>query len=389
MKHVDAYLQTGKPIIGMRPSVVAFRNKPSSQYVKYSDKYRGDDYKDGFGRQVLGATWIAHHGHHGVESTLGIPIEAMKAHPIMRGVGEMWGPTDLYTVSSPIPHDGKVLVMGQVLKGMKGTAYSPKIRMPLAWVKDYPTANGDARVFMSTMGDAQDFLDENFRRMVVNACFWSMKMEAAIAEETNVDFIGSYDPSPFGFGKFRKGLKPAHYLQTSAKDSVKQPQLTGQWRMDDGEGITIDDATKGNHDGQFLGAANGGQWLNDPTFNNRTVLQFNGNDNGVKIGLHGMGANRFKFDAAFTIAFWVKTAQQGEQTGGLIGKHQTLTGLNLGEVSATILDRTDWESGGLSDGVDIVCFSRNNSNTASTAIHDGKWHHIALCWEKGLPAQIH
>jgi putative heme-binding domain-containing protein len=214
MKHIDSYLQTGKPIVGIRPSVVAFRNKPSSNYARYSDQYRGDDYKDGFGRQVLGATWISHHGHHGVESTLGIPVEGLRTHPIMRGVGKMWGPTDVYTVSSPIPHKGTVLVMGQVLRGMKGTEYSPKEQMPLAWVKEYPTPNGEARVFMSTMGDAQDFLDESFRRMVVNACFWAMKMETSIGKETNVDFMGSYHPSPFGFNGFRKGLKPAHYLQT-------------------------------------------------------------------------------------------------------------------------------------------------------------------------------
>jgi hypothetical protein len=118
MKHVDAYLQTGKPVIGIRPAVVAFRNKSDSEYAKYSSNYRGDDFPGGFGRQVLGATWISHHGHHGHESTLGLPVKAMKDHPILRGVEALWGPTDVYTVRSPIPHDGKILVMGQVVQGM-------------------------------------------------------------------------------------------------------------------------------------------------------------------------------------------------------------------------------------------------------------------------------
>ena len=65
MQYVDAYLQTGKPIIGIRPSVVAFRNRPDSKYAKYSSDYRGEDFQQGFGRQVLGATWISHHGQHG------------------------------------------------------------------------------------------------------------------------------------------------------------------------------------------------------------------------------------------------------------------------------------------------------------------------------------
>ena len=119
MKHIDTYLRTGKPIIGIRPAVVAFRNKPESNYAKYSSNYRGDDFHSGFGRQVLGATWISHHGHHGHESTRGLPVKAMKDHPILRGVNVMWGPTDVYTVRTPIPNNGKILVMGQVVQGMK------------------------------------------------------------------------------------------------------------------------------------------------------------------------------------------------------------------------------------------------------------------------------
>ncbi len=217
MKYVDAYLQTGKPIIGIRPSVVAFRNNPASKHAKYSSNYRGKDYHSGFGRQVLGATWISHHGRHGQESTLGIPEQQMKDHPIMSGVDTMWGPTDVYTVRSPIPHDGKVLVMGQVLKGMNADAPpSAKVQMPLAWVKHFPTPGGKARVFMSTMGDAQDFLDTNFRRMVINGCFWAVGLEDKIPERTNVKTIVSFNPSPFGFNKFRKGLFPRDYAQTKS-----------------------------------------------------------------------------------------------------------------------------------------------------------------------------
>ncbi len=212
MKHVDAYLQTGKPIIGIRPSVVAFRNKADAKYAKYSSSYRGKDFQSGFGRQVLGATWISHHGHHGRESTRGIPVEAMKDHPILRGVDVMWGPTDVYTVRTPIPHDGKVLVMGETVLGMKpdGPA-SPKSQMPLAWVKHFPTPGGNARVFMSTMGDGSDFKDDNFRRMIVNACFWAVGKEGSIEKKTNVETIVPYEPSRFGFNGFKKGLFPRDY----------------------------------------------------------------------------------------------------------------------------------------------------------------------------------
>lgn len=226
MKHVDAYLQTGKPVIGIRPSVVAFRNELGSKYEKYSSDYQGDDFHSGFGRQVLGATWISHYGAHGHESTRGIPVETMKDHPILRGVETMWGPTDVYTVNSPIPHDGEVLVMGQVLQGMTADApLSLKPQMPLAWVKSFPTPAGNARVFMSTMGDAQDFQDENYRRMMVNACCWALGLEQSISARTNVDLLEPYQPTRFGFNEFKKGRFPRDYALADTADNQVEFQL--------------------------------------------------------------------------------------------------------------------------------------------------------------------
>ncbi len=218
MKFVDAYLQTGKPVVGIRPAVVAFRNKPTSKYAKYGSNYRGGDFPGGFGKQVLGATWISHHGRHGHESTLGIPVASMEDHPILRGVEVMWGPTDVYTVKTPIPHGGEVLVTGRVLAGMAPDApRSKKPPMPLAWIKRFPTPAGDARVFMTTMGDARDFTDPHFRRLVVNACFWAVGLEDKIPAKTNVDTIIPYFPSPFGFNRFRKALLPRDYARVSPK----------------------------------------------------------------------------------------------------------------------------------------------------------------------------
>jgi hypothetical protein len=210
MQFVDAYLESAKPVIGIRPAVVAFRNKKEGHFFKYSSNNQSGEYTGGFGQQVLGSTWISHHGAHGKESTRGLLVEAQRANAILRGVDTMWGPTDVYTVRTPIPHNGQILVMGQVLQGMKpDDPPSDKPQMPLAWTKDYPTKRGNTRVFMSTMGDAQDFADENFRRMVVNACFWAVGRESEIPAKNDVEFVGTYVPSPFGFNKYRKGVLPA------------------------------------------------------------------------------------------------------------------------------------------------------------------------------------
>jgi hypothetical protein len=117
-----------------------------------------------------------------------------------------------------------VLVMGQVLKGMKpDDAPSDKPQMPLAWTKNYPTAKGNARVFMSTMGDAQDFTDEHFRRMIVNACYWAVGLEEKISAKNNVAVVGPYEPTPFGFGKFKKGLKPSDLAAQAQREITRKP----------------------------------------------------------------------------------------------------------------------------------------------------------------------
>src|SRR3546814_13086847 len=38
-------------------------------------------------------------------------------------------------------------------------------------------------------------LNEGFRRMLVNACFWTMGMEKRIKPRNNVDFVGPYEPT--------------------------------------------------------------------------------------------------------------------------------------------------------------------------------------------------
>src|SRR5258708_24906827 len=69
MKHfVDAYL-AGKSIIALRTSTHAFSYSADSKspYGKFS--WDNKSWPGGFGRQVLGETWVAHHGAHKKEAT--------------------------------------------------------------------------------------------------------------------------------------------------------------------------------------------------------------------------------------------------------------------------------------------------------------------------------
>lgn len=215
MKYIDEYIKAGKPIVALRTSTHAFNysRRKESPFAKYSFDSSAKDWEGGFGRQILGETWIAHHGDHGKEGTRGLINGTLSNHAILRGVSDIWAPTDVYSIRN-LPHDAKVLLYGQSTHGM--TAESPlsheKSVMPVAWIKYYTNENGNtARIFNTTMGAAIDLESEDLRRLLVNACYWAMGMDHQIPEENFVEIVGDYNPSMFGFGKFRKGLTPADF----------------------------------------------------------------------------------------------------------------------------------------------------------------------------------
>jgi type 1 glutamine amidotransferase len=221
MKHIVDYVQAGKPVIGLRTATHAFLLRGASSYKKWSNGSR--EWPGGFGRQVLGEQWISHHGGHGSQSTRGILAPGAKDHPILRGIkdGDVWGPTDVYGVRLPLPGDSKPLVLGQVVEGMKPTdppAAGKKNdpMMPIAWVKTYTPEGSDkkARVFTSTMGSAQDMESEGYRRMLVNACLWAVGREDKIPAKTNVELVGAFKATPFGGGRYKKGVKPSAHALT-------------------------------------------------------------------------------------------------------------------------------------------------------------------------------
>lgn len=219
MRHIDAYLKAGKPVVAMRTATHAFNIPEGRAYRRWSWDNPAAEFTQGFGRQVLGETWISHHGGHGSESTRGIAAPGAEKHPILRGIapGSIWGPTDVYGVRLPLPGDSKPLVLGAVLAGMKpdseplkGEKNEPM--MPVAWTKSYSIDGGpEGRSFTTTMGAATDLVAEGTRRMLVNACYWAAGLEDKIPPVSNVDVVGTYAPTPFGFNGARKGLAPADY----------------------------------------------------------------------------------------------------------------------------------------------------------------------------------
>lgn len=251
MAPIDRYLKAGKPVIGLRTATHAFAPQPElhrqvlahlralrraddpaavlppdipadawGPYDHYGDGYPGpmSEWRDGFGRLVVGERWVAHHGHHKHESCRGVVSEASRSHPILRGVqgDDIWSAADVYTVRLPLPGDSEPLVYGKVMArageydeqdptyGMRPTDSEPvdsknDPMMPVAWTKSYQVPGGEqGRVFATTMGTSTDLLEHGVRQMLVNAVFWALGEEESIPEAgAESSLVGEFHPTHF------------------------------------------------------------------------------------------------------------------------------------------------------------------------------------------------
>ena len=156
MQPIIDYLNRGGAVIGLRTATHGFRYPKDSPLYKYSFDYKGADYQGGFGRQILGETWVDHYGGYRSQSTLGIIPPDKKEHPILRGIGHLWGPGHAYAITT-LSGDSQPLVLGQPLAG-KNPIDAPdpkKPPVPVAWTKTFTGTSGkSARVFTTTMGAA-------------------------------------------------------------------------------------------------------------------------------------------------------------------------------------------------------------------------------------------
>jgi type 1 glutamine amidotransferase len=212
MKHIVDYTESGRPIIGIRNATHPFRyaTRQNSPYAKFDSASK--DPAGGWGRRVLGETWVSHYGKNLVESTRCDVINFAASHPIFRGTSRsFWIPDDVYGISEKLEGDSEPVLLGQPLAGWSpgDQPVSDKAPMPIAWTKSYTGSSGKvARVFTTTMGHGDAFKVEDFRRMLANACYWCMGLEEHINARADVTMIGAYDPGPAGAQGLKLDVKP-------------------------------------------------------------------------------------------------------------------------------------------------------------------------------------
>lgn len=210
MAHFVDYVDRGGPIIGLRTSTHAFMIPKERKYAHYSFRHPGENFHLGFGRQVLGETWVSHYGDNHRQSSILAIEQDNKEHPVLRGVESMHTEAGGYTAD---PIEGStVLARGIILNGMKVTSPvdTTKELMPVVWVREHQSNSGtSARIFTTTQGASEDIVNDGFRRLLVNAHLWCLGMDDSIDADGDIGFVGPYHPSRFAFEGYRRGIKPA------------------------------------------------------------------------------------------------------------------------------------------------------------------------------------
>ena len=226
MVHIDEYLQRGGPVVGLRTSSHAFKIPKGKKYSRYDFQYKGKDFDRGFGHQILGNTWVGHYGRNHKQATRIQIISENKGHAILTGVGN-----NAHTIAGAytgIPDETfTVLTESQPLNGMKKGSPADKTKepSPSTWTRHYTSKSGKkARVFHSTQGASEDFLDADYRRLVINGTYWAMGLEKEIEANSKVDLVGPYNPTTFKNGGHVRGLKPAVYQNINSPIPGKPSQ---------------------------------------------------------------------------------------------------------------------------------------------------------------------
>ncbi len=142
LERFQKYVRAGKPIVAVRTASHAVQT--------WLD----------FDREILGGNY---QGHYEKEPVTQIEVtEAGKPHPILKDVELKTAPGPLYK-NTGHADDVTILLTGA----------NPGHVEPLAWTREYK----GGRIFYTSLGNVETFEDENFRRLLANALFWTAQRE--------------------------------------------------------------------------------------------------------------------------------------------------------------------------------------------------------------------
>jgi|GEM_PF-1493177 len=198
------YFDSGKPLVALRTANHGFWGVKPYQVNEQNISLR----------ELLGGAFMSHHGGWHREATIGIPVLDKKSHPILSGVTDIWGTSDVYRCHAEdkgLPNDCTALVMGQPAQSLDADAppNTDKVPLPIAWTKTWiGNKNLESKIFHFTMGSAEDFANEGVRRIVVNSIYWGLDLSEQIDPTRSVEPIDPYLPMKSGFNYEALGVTP-------------------------------------------------------------------------------------------------------------------------------------------------------------------------------------
>ncbi len=164
-QHIEDYLKSGKPVIGLRTANHSF---------KYPKGHPREAWNDDFGRRALGTPYIVHQSS---ETNIKVVAENV-GHPIMTHVAkrEWVSPGTLYLAQ--LEKGCVPLVMGtgtgkpRLLKKAFGEIQVKESETaPVAWAWKNEWGG---KSFYTSFGHPGDFAEASFNRMLLNAICWSV-----------------------------------------------------------------------------------------------------------------------------------------------------------------------------------------------------------------------
>lgn len=216
MQRFENALNRGVPMVALRTSTHAFKTDAKGKWAKYSFNAKKETgWEKGFGRQVLGETWVNHHGKHKKEGCRTHVAEGKEKHPILNGVEQIFCTSDVYGANPLQPSD--ILLHGEVTETFdpksKGVEGKNDPMQPVVWTREFKNEKGSTnKIVTTTMGAASDLADGNLRRLVVNSVFWGLGVD--VPEKINVDVKG-FNPTFYSNNIFKANLKPKDFTPGS------------------------------------------------------------------------------------------------------------------------------------------------------------------------------
>ena len=163
--HITRFLESGKPVVGLRTSTHAFN---------YPAGHRRHALNNDFGRNALGTPYLIHLA----SKTKVKPAKDAADHPILTGVGSAtWeSPGKLYLIDAQpgiqilLNGTGNSKKVGKVTNQFGTHKIKKTMTAPIAWTWKNKWGG---RVFASSLGHVGDFADQNSLRVMINGIFWA------------------------------------------------------------------------------------------------------------------------------------------------------------------------------------------------------------------------